>query len=52
MKCPRCNVELIWSNDFDGKDLGYDNGFISFYHCNCGVQIEVYIPEEDERDEF
>ena len=36
MKCPKCNSELIWQNDFDVEDFCFDNdqdGIVGVYTC-------------------
>ncbi len=47
MKCPRCNEDMLWSNDFDYEDVGmYGEGIVSIYDCNnkdCHVNtVEIY----------
>lgn len=34
MTCPRCNTQMIWGNDFDFEDYGYEGeGIIGVYTC-------------------
>lgn len=47
MKCPLCNSEMIWGNDFDWEDIGKEGeGIVSFYSClnkKCKVEgTELY----------
>jgi hypothetical protein len=49
MQCPRCDQQLIWGNDFDAEDIGYDvGGIVTYYSCQCGVQVEIFVPFERE----
>lgn len=49
IKCPRCNSNLTWGNDFDAEDVGIDgHGIVSYFNCNCGVTAEAYYPLEQE----
>ena len=43
MKCPYCETELIWGNDFDiDDDLEGREGVLSFWTCpDCSTEIEV-----------
>lgn len=45
-KCFLCGTEVVWQNDFDAEDVGYeDEGVAHFYTCpNCGAEYEVYEP--------
>ena len=46
-----CGTPLIWGADFDYEDFGMDSeGVVSTYSCpNCGVSVEVYMPNEDNK---
>lgn len=51
--CPICGKRLIWDNDFTYEDPGLDGiGTVSFYHCECGIEIELYQPEGEEENEM
>ena len=52
-KCFCCGYEVIWDNDFNYDDLGYNgNGIVRLYHCpNCGSDIEYRIPLNEEEDD-
>ena len=48
-ECLNCGKKsLIWKNDFDFEDYGYEgNGTISVYHCaNCGAEVTCACPNE------
>lgn len=49
-----CTNGVIWDNDFDFSDYGYDGeGIVHVCHCvNCGAEIEykISIPDEEEED--
>lgn len=58
--CIHCGGNLVWQNDFDFEDCGYDGcGVVTFWHCSqCGAEIEVKLPlrplpteEEEDEDE-
>ena len=52
MKCPRCDSVMRWNNDFSYDECGYNGeGLVSFYSCQCGVDVEVCIPDENEEEE-
>lgn len=40
---------VIWDCDYDAEDLGYlEPGIVQELHCcNCGAQIEYFIPIPD-----
>lgn len=48
MKCGFCGGKLIWQNDFDAEDLGYDKeGIVTYYTCSeCGAMWEGVLLEE------
>ena len=49
--CFNCGEDsVIWDNDYDFEDMGYEGkGIVHCYHCfNCGAEIEVRVPEEGE----
>ena len=53
MKCPNCDSEMIWDNDFNSEDCGYDEkGIISYYeYLKCGTIAEIYVPEKSPNEE-
>lgn len=54
MKCPNCEQqELIWDSSADSNDCGYElDGIVSLYHCtNCGAEIEIFVPNENQYKE-
>ncbi len=54
MKCGFCGGELIWSNDFDALDIGWDkDGIVTQYNCSeCGAMWEGILLDEDEDEEI
>lgn len=40
-----CTKSVIWDNDFDFEDFGYEGeGIVHICHCtNCGAEIEYRI---------
>tara|TARA_R100000655_G_scaffold30189_2_gene60922 strand:- start:1275 stop:1460 length:186 start_codon:yes stop_codon:yes gene_type:complete len=48
MKCWHCGTKLIWGNDFDFEDYGYDGeGIVSVFSCpneKCNAEVEVRLP--------
>tara|TARA_R100001510_G_scaffold54618_1_gene57519 strand:+ start:774 stop:923 length:150 start_codon:yes stop_codon:yes gene_type:complete len=47
MKCPICNNDMRWDNDFDWEDMGVEGvGIVSFNTCDnekCNVDsVHVY----------
>ncbi len=44
---------MIWQNDFDAEDCGYDqNGIVSFWTCaHCGAEYEIFIPVASDDDD-
>lgn len=40
---------VIWDNDFDFDDFGYEGrGIVHCCHCtNCGAEIEIRVPCEE-----
>lgn len=45
MKCPKCNEDLVWDNDFSYEDYGCEGeGIVSVYHCQkCTIEmVEIY----------
>lgn len=50
-ECYCCrHMSVYWQSDEDAEDAGYTReGVVSFYTCgNCGAEIEVFMPTEDE----
>lgn len=54
--CPRdvcfhCGGQLIWDNDYDFDDMGYEgSGIVHCLHCkDCGAEVEYRV--EDKTDE-
>lgn len=43
-QCFFCDTEVIWQNDFDAADYGYeDDGIVGVYVCpECGAEYEVH----------
>lgn len=43
IKCEKCSNKLIWGNDFDAEDCGYEfEGIVSFYSCSyCDTLYEI-----------
>ena len=41
-----CTNSVIWDNDFDYEDFGYEGeGIVHICHCtNCGAEIEYRVP--------
>jgi hypothetical protein len=52
MKCPKCETELSWQNDFDGEDLGCDPeevAIVSMWNCGaCDTFVEIYYSVDKE----
>ncbi len=46
VKCYNCKAEMIWQNDFDFKDCGYEGeGIVSSFICpKCDTYAEFVIP--------
>lgn len=44
---------VIWDNDFDGEDYGYEEpGILHVLHCtNCGAQITYWCPDDPEGED-
>ena len=42
-KCSECGVKLIWNNDFDAEDCGYEfDGVVGVYSCPyCDTMYEI-----------
>ena len=54
-QCFHCGeYTLVWDNDFDFDDFGYEGeGIIHTLHCtNCGAEVDYFVsfPEEEEND--
>ena len=50
-QCFHCLQQaVIWDNDFDFSDFGYEGeGIVHYCHCaNCGAEIEYKISFNDE----
>lgn len=48
-ECFHCGSRsVIWDNDFDFEDFGYEGeGIVHICHCtNCGSEIEYRVPIE------
>lgn len=47
--CWLCGGKLIWGNDFDAEDLGYDRpGIVAQLQCsNCNADVEYVLLEEE-----
>lgn len=53
-QCFHCGLNaVIWDNDFDFSDYGYEGeGIIHVCHySNCGAEIEYRIPCENNEEE-
>ena len=51
-QCFHClSYSVIWDNDFNIEDMGYEgDGIVQICHCtNCGAEIQ-YIVRTDEKD--
>ena len=51
-QCFHClSYSVIWDNDFNLEDMGYEgDGIVHICHCaNCGAEIQ-YIVRTDEKD--
>ena len=48
MKCPRCDTEMIWNNDFDVQELTQERyDLLSCHQCpECKAWVEVYTIED------
>ena len=48
MKCPKCDTEMIWNNDFDVQELTQEQyDLLSCHECpECKGWVEVYTIEE------
>ncbi len=44
MDCGFCGEKMVWQNDFDACNLGYDeDGIVTYYSCPCcGAEWEGY----------
>jgi len=55
MDCWHCGSDLIWGNDFDFEDYGYEGeGIISHLTCpnkQCNSWVEIYLPISKVEDE-
>ena len=51
VKCYNCNSEMIWGNDFDFDDFGYEGeGIVSCFTCpTCDTYAEFVIPNRRTR---
>lgn len=45
-KCPECQKDMIWQNDFDSEDVGREEpGIVSFWSCDdCHIELEKFMP--------
>ena len=53
-ECFHCGkIAVIWDNDFDFEDMGYEReGIVHVCHCtNCGAEIEYKVKTGDSEDE-
>ena len=41
---------LVWQNDYDASDFGYDwEGIVQILRCaNCGAEVEYRVPNNPE----
>ena len=48
VKCYNCEAEMIWGNDFDFDDFGYEGeGIVSCFTCpKCDTYAEFVIPNK------
>lgn len=44
---------VIWDNDYDYEDLGYEGeGIVHLLHCtNCGAEVEYRVPLNYRKEE-
>jgi hypothetical protein len=45
LKCPDCNVGMIWQSDFTCEDTDgceCENGIVSFHHCSECEELYTY----------
>jgi len=47
--CYNCEADMIWGNDFDFDDFGYEGeGIVSCFTCpKCDTYAEFVIPEKN-----
>lgn len=51
MNCWHCSHELIWGCDHDAEAYGCEDTYamVTNLHCpNCGCDVNVYLPKENE----
>ena len=48
VKCYACKSEMIWQNDFNFEDFGYEgDGVVSCFSCPaCDTYAEFVIPDK------
>ena len=46
VSCYNCGTEMIWGNDFDFEDCGYEgDGIVSCFTCpTCDTYAEFVVP--------
>ena len=51
VECYNCQSEMIWGNDFDFKDFGYDGeGVVVCFTCpKCDTYAEFVIPDKESK---
>lgn len=50
-QCMHCLGDtVVWDNDYDFSDLGYEGkGIVHICHCtNCGAEVEYRVPYKEE----
>ena len=53
-ECFHCGQKsLVWDNDFNYEDMGYEgDGIVHILHCtNCGCEVEYRLSLEDTDEE-
>ena len=51
MNCWHCNTELIWGCDHDISHESENMAMVTNLHCpNCGCDVDVYLPKENDND--
>jgi hypothetical protein len=48
--CFNCGGPVIWDNDFDPEDMGFEEkGIMHICHCNdCKAEIHYIVREEED----
>lgn len=46
-KCPRCDSEMIWQNDWDYGTGEENEETYTDYLCKCGVSVTIPWERED-----